>query len=144
VAGPVIPIKSVGMMRIGADDRAADPRERVVLYPVRHRSEGTMRDDLATVGTRHVLAVTDHDDEETLAGLRRLRPEFPSLDILVAPDADDPSWSLAFRSWLTNRRAWREPRWKRFLPARQRRKVVYGYHHAEAGGALIEGVLAGT
>jgi hypothetical protein len=123
-----------------------DPRERVVLYPVRHRSEDTMRDDLATVGSRHVLAVAAHDDPETLEGLRRLRPEFPALDILIAPEAADPSWSLAFRSWLSNQRAWRERRWKRkrFLPAPQRRQVVYGYHFAEAGGAVIEGVLAGT
>jgi len=123
-----------------------DPRERVVLYPVRHRSEDTMRDDLATVGSRHVLAVAAHDDPETVEGLRRLRPEFPALDILIAPEAADPSWSLAFRSWLSNQRAWRERPWKRkrFLPAPQRRQVVYGYHHAEAGGAVIEGVLAGT
>jgi hypothetical protein len=117
------------------------PRDTITLYPVRHRDETTMRRELTALGHRRVLAVTDHDDHDTTAGLRRLRSEFPSLDILVAPDATDPSWSAAWRSWLVNGKAWREPRSGRPLPPRQRRQVVYGYHHVEAGGgAVIDGV----
>jgi hypothetical protein len=114
-----------------------------VLYPVRRTDEGTMRSDLAGLGGR-VVAISDHDDDETLAGLQRLRAELPNLDVLVAPASDDPSWSPAWRSWLQRTRAWREPRRKRLLPPRRRRMVVYGYHLVEAGGgAVVAGVHPG-
>src|SRR4051794_1829156 len=122
--------------------RRETPRVTILLYPVRNRSETRMRRELAALEGRRVLAVTDPDDVETIAALRRLRRELPGLDVLVTPGANDPSWSAAWRAWLRNPKAWREPRRLRHLPARQRRKVVYGYHYAEAGGAAIAGVHA--
>jgi hypothetical protein len=125
----------------GGRRRHEGPREVVVLYPVRSRTEAAMRDDLSRIGSRdvwgrhrRVLAVTDHDDVETLAALRRLRAEFAHLDVLVAPDAADPSWSAAWGSWLADARSgreavWRETRSGRRLSPRQRRQVVYGHHH---------------
>ena len=131
---------------LAAPTRREDPDETVVLYPVRHEAETTMRQDLAALGDqdgrgrrRRVLAISDHDDPDTIAGLERLRREIPYLDILVAPDPADPMWSTVWRSWLVRTKAWRETRSGRPLPPRQRRQVVYGYHHVEAGGGAVVG-----
>jgi hypothetical protein len=90
-----------------------------------------------------VVAVADRDDHETIETLARLQQELPLLDVRVPPPADDPSWSQVWASWLGHAKRWREPLSGPVLAPRQRRQVVYGYHHVEAdGGAEVGGVLA--
>ena len=106
-------------------------RESVVVYPVRGQAEADLRADLGRIGPRdllgrprRVLAVIDHDDAEALVSLRRLRSDLPHVEIVVAPDAADPSWCAAWTAWLADSRPVRGR-----LSPKQRRQVVYGHFH---------------
>ncbi len=129
--------RNSGGVDMGID---ADPRpEMIVLYPVLRELEATMRTSMLGFeragyagGRRRVIAIPNADDAETLASLERLSLEYDFLEIMAVPPCEDPSWSVVWRAWDSNQKAywWHQGRraHERALPAKKTRQLVYAFY----------------
>jgi cellulose synthase/poly-beta-1,6-N-acetylglucosamine synthase-like glycosyltransferase len=115
----------------------------VVLYPVLHELESTMRTSMLGFqraeypgGNRRVIAIPNADDHETIASLERIREEFPFLEILEIPPTGDPSWGPVWEAWEENPKAywWHSGKRQgtRALPPKKTRQLVYALYTAVA------------
>jgi len=115
----------------------------IVLYPVLHELESTMRTSMLGFqraeypgGKRRVIAIPNADDHETIASLKRVREEFPFLEILEIPLTTDPSWEPVWKAWDENPKAywWHigKRREARSLPPKKTRQLVYALYTAVA------------
>ena len=117
----------------------ADEPEVIVLYPVLHELEATMRTSMLGLsraeypgGVRRVVAIPNADDVETIRSLERIAQEHPFLEILPIPPTSDPSWSAVWDAWDSNRKAywWHsgKRRGERSLPAKKTRQLVFAFY----------------
>ncbi|HEY1883169.1 MAG TPA: glycosyltransferase family 2 protein [Candidatus Cybelea sp.] len=117
----------------------------VLLYPVLHELEATMRTTFLALAKidyppqrRRVVAIPNSHDTETLASLKRLATEFDFLEILKVPPTTDPSWQIVWDSWDSNPKAYWWHAGKRAgvkdLPPKKTRQLIYALYH-------ISGVL---
>jgi cellulose synthase/poly-beta-1,6-N-acetylglucosamine synthase-like glycosyltransferase len=123
-----------------AETEAAAPRPRIVLlYPVLREPEATMRTTFVGLATLdypadryRIVAVPNHDDEDTIAALERLQLDFPFLEVLEVPPTSDPSWEPVWQSWEETEKAY----WwhtggtarNRNLPPKKTRQLVYALY----------------
>ncbi len=122
-----------------AAERASNP-PIVLLYPVLHEAEETMRTTMLSIasaqdayaGTARVVAIPNHDDTSTLAALERLRSEFPFLEVLAVPATSDPAWAPVWSEWDANSNAYWWHVGKRraevALPPKKTRQLVFALY----------------
>lgn len=120
--------------------QAADELPTVVLfYPVLHELEETMRTTFTSIGRAdyprdrlRVISIPNHDDEATLASLRRLQREFDFLDVMAVPPTSDPSWNTVWASWDVNEKAYWWHVGKRAgstaLPPKKTRQLIWAMY----------------
>jgi cellulose synthase/poly-beta-1,6-N-acetylglucosamine synthase-like glycosyltransferase len=112
----------------------------VLLYPVLHELEATMRTTFLALSKIdypphrcRVVAIPNSHDTETIASLRRLAAEFDFLEILAVPPTGDPSWQIVWDSWESNPKAYWWHAGKRAgvkdLPPKKTRQLVYALYH---------------
>lgn len=137
-----LPINRVRM----SDARAVPEREYpeiVLFYPVLRELESTMRTTLLSVSRlnyptakRRVIAIPNHDDEATIASLRRLQAQFDFLEVMEIPATSDPSWNLVWEAWDSNDKCywWHSGRraYDRNLPPKKTRQLIYAFYHTAA------------
>ncbi len=112
----------------------------LLLYPVLHEAEETMRTTMLSIAVAHetypgearVIAIPNHDDAETIASLERLSTEFPFLEILCVPPTSDSNWAPVWSDWDTNSKAYWWHVGKRHaemdLPPKKTRQLVYALY----------------
>jgi hypothetical protein len=113
----------------------------LLLYPVLHEAEETMRTTMLTIaaaqeayapGVARVLAIPNADDHGTRGSLERLAQEFSFLEILAIPPTSDPSWAPVWSNWDTNTKAYWWHIGKRAgsseLPPKKTRQMIYALY----------------
>lgn len=133
-----LPVNLVDMEGVRDLDREDLPRI-VLFYPVLRELESTMRTTFLSLAELDypedrylVVAIPNFDDDETINSLRRLRLEFPFLQILVVPSTSDASWDPVWRNWDANPKAywWHRGRraQNRDLPPKKTRQLIYAFY----------------
>lgn len=117
------------------------PRPPIIMfYPVLNELEATMRTTFTGMSRSHyprkllrVVAIPNHDDETTIASLRRLQQEFQFLEIQPVPPTSDPSWRAVFSSWDNNPKAYWWHAGKRTgdtkLPPKKTRQLIWAMYN---------------
>ena len=111
----------------------------VLLYPVLHELESTMRTTFGALARLdyprdrfEVVAVPNSDDGETIASLKRMQADFPFLQLLETPPTTDPSWRAVWDAWNGNAKAywWHEGSRAadRNLPPKKTRQLIYAFY----------------
>lgn len=111
----------------------------VLFYPVLHELEATMRTTFIALSRLdypsdryEVVAIPNHDDQETIASLERLQSEFGFLRIQAVPPTTDPSWDRVWRAWTSNSRAywWHAGKTAgvRDLPPKKTRQLIHAFY----------------
>jgi cellulose synthase/poly-beta-1,6-N-acetylglucosamine synthase-like glycosyltransferase len=130
----------VNWVRADKDDRGPlDYPFIVLLYPVLHELESTMRTTFGALARLdyprdrfEVVAVPNSDDAVTIASLRRMQADFPFLQILETPSTIDPSWRSVWDRWAENGKAywWHEGSraGRRDLPPKKTRQLIYAFY----------------
>ena len=138
----VLPINWVEP-REGPFPLPADPPFVILFYPVLRESEEVMRTTFLALSRMEypadrykVIAVPNSNDGGTLVGLRRLKREFPFVEVLETPPTSDPSWNVVWKNWDKNPKAywWREGRTarNRNLPPKKTRQLIYAFYTTAA------------
>lgn len=122
--------------------------EIILLYPVLHEDEGTMRTTFVGLAKIdypadrfRVISIPNENDVETISFLRELQDDFPFLEVLTVPSTRDSSWDVVWDAWDVNPKAywWNEGRGKlnrhhahrprrRDLPPKKTRQLVYAFY----------------
>ena len=81
----------------------------LLFYPVLRELEETMRttfhalDKMEYPRDRYrIVAIPNHDDQTTIAALRRLQESFPWLEVFVVPPTSHSSWNTVWEQWDKN------------------------------------------
>lgn len=130
-------------MEDARDTPERDYPEIVLFYPVLRELESTMRTTMLSIsrvkyppGKARVIAIPNHDDQATIASLRRMQLDFPFLEVMEVPATSDPSWELIWQAWEANEKCYwwhtgRRAR-ERKLPPKKTRQLIYAFYHTAA------------
>lgn len=113
----------------------------LLLYPVLHEAEETMRTTLLTIAAARsvyepalarVVALPNADDTATIAAIQRLTKDFDFLELLTVPATDDERWGPVWSAWDDNEKAywWRlgKRQGDKALPAKKTRQLVFALY----------------
>ena len=111
----------------------------VLLYPVLDELESTMRTTIEAIGRvdypldrYEVRALPNHDDPETTAALHRIAADHPFVTVMPVPPTTDPAWSVVWRSWNANPKAYWWHRGSRAgdpaLPPKKTRQLIWAFY----------------
>lgn len=102
--------RPVDLVQLDGDTSTRGGEPAIILfYPVLRELEETMRTTFTGMTRAHyprdrlrVVAIPNHDDEQSIAALYRLQAEFDFLEVMPVPATSDPSWRPVWSSWDMN------------------------------------------
>jgi cellulose synthase/poly-beta-1,6-N-acetylglucosamine synthase-like glycosyltransferase len=119
------------------EERTLDNQPFIVMaYPVLREDVATMTSTLMSLGWTEypraryrVIAIPNSDDHTTIAALRRLQLQFEFLEVVEVPPTSDPSWSVVWRAWAANPKAYwfhqGTTQGHQDLPPKKTRQLIY-------------------
>lgn len=129
----------VNRVQFAAGQRPRSHPYIVLLYPVLHELETTMRTTFGALSRLdyprdrfEVVAVPNSDDPDTIASLQRMQADFPFLQIVETPPTTSTSWRAIWDSWSSNPKAYWWHRGSRAgqrdLPPKKTRQLIYAFY----------------